>query len=180
MDHYGSIWVTNIPICLYFLSFLVCYDLFILKLSSWCPLIIAACYVVADSYICHEQQVIQLQSCGGHTYYFVCRLFLNFCCPFSPCIIKWPACQEILQCTAGDCVGFRVLCDQLYNIVFPRLWGSDVPIVPVSLIHVTPWTVIAGNNPPLELDAPIQATASLFLILDVPVFHRQSFGNMTF
>jgi hypothetical protein len=55
-----------------------------------------------------------------------------------------------------------------------------VPTVPASLIHVTPWTVIAGNNPPLELDAPIQATASPFLILDVPVFHRQSFGNMTF
>ena len=78
------------------------------------------------------------------------------------------------------CVGFRALCDQLYNIAFPRLLGSDVPTVPASLIHVTPWTVIAGNNPPLELDAPIQATASPFLILDVPVFHHQSFGNMTF
>jgi hypothetical protein len=32
----------------------------------------------------------------------------------------------------------------------------------------------------LELDAPIQATASPFLLLDVPVIHRQSFGNMNF
>ena len=67
----------------------------------------------------------------------------------------------------------RVSCNQLFNIACPRLWGSDVPIVPVSLIHVTPWTVVAGNNPPLELDKPIQATASPFPILDVPVFHRQ-------
>jgi hypothetical protein len=47
-------------------------------------------------------------------------------------------------------------------------------------MHVTPWTVINESNPALELDAPIQATASPFLLLDVPVFHRQSFGNMIF
>jgi hypothetical protein len=49
-----------------------------------------------------------------------------------------------------------------------------------TLIHVTPWTVIAESNPPLELDALIQATASPFLLLDVQVFHRQSLGNMIF
>ena len=65
--------------------------------------------------------------------------------------------------TAGDCVGFRALCDQLYNIAFPRLWGSDVPTVPASSIHVAPWTVIAESNPPLGQDALIRATASLCL-----------------
>jgi hypothetical protein len=121
--------------------------------------------MVADSHICHEPstgwQVIQPQSCEGQIKYFICRLFLNFCCPF----IEFE---------------FRALCDQLYNIAFPRLLDSDVPTVPASLIHVMPWTVIAASTPPLELDAPIQATASQFLLLDVPVFHRQSFGNMSF
>jgi hypothetical protein len=86
---------------------------------------------------------------------------------------------EIFQGPAG-CFEFRALCDQLYNKAFPRQLGSDVPTVPASSIHVTPWTVIAESNPPLELDAPIQATASLFLLLDVQVFHRQSFGNMSY
>ena len=137
------------------------------------PLTHAACYMVGCRVrICHEPQVIQLQSCEGQTYYTVSRLFLNFCCPLLPCIIWRPACQGIFQCTAG-CVEFRAFCDQLCNIAFPRLLGSDVPTVPASLIHVTQWTVIAESNPPLELDAPIQATASPFLLLDVPVIHRQ-------
>ncbi len=69
-------------------------------------------------------------------------------------------------------------CNQLYNIAFPGLLGSDVPTVQVSLIHVTPWTVIAKSKPPLALDAQIQATASLFILLDVPVFHRQSYSSV--
>ena len=116
----------------------------------------------------------------------LCLSFIEFYsqkigCPFLPCIIWRPAssCQGIFQCTAG-CNEFRVSCDQLYSIAFPRLLGSDLPTVPASLVHVTPWTVIATSNPPLELDAPIQATASPFLLLDVPVIHRQSFGNMNF
>ncbi len=78
----------------------------------------------------------------------------------------------IFQGTAV-CFEVRALCDQLCNIAFPRMLGSDVPTVPASF---TPWTVIAESNPPLELDALIQATASLFLLLDVQVFHRHCSG----
>jgi hypothetical protein len=87
--------------------------------------------------------------------------------------------REIFQ---GTAVFFdvRALCDQLCNIAFPRMLGSDVPTVPAILFHVTPWTVIAESNPPLELDALIQATASPFLLLNMQVFHRQLFGNMIF
>jgi hypothetical protein len=60
------------------------------------------------------------------------------------------------------------------------LWVSDAPTVLASSIHVEPWTVIAESNPPLGLDAQIPATASPYLLLDVPVFHRQLFGNTIF
>ena len=42
----------------------------------------------------------------------------------------------------------------------PRPWGSDVPTVPASSIHVAPRTVIASTYPPLGLDAQIRAAAS--------------------
>jgi hypothetical protein len=40
------------------------------------------------------------------------------------------------------------------------------------------WTVITASNSPLELDVQILATASQCLLLDVPVFYCQLFGNM--
>jgi hypothetical protein len=84
-----------------------------------------------------------------------------------------------LQAASGY-VRLTALCDQLDNIAFPRLWGSDVPTVQPSSIHVASWTVIAKSNPPSGLDALIRATASPCLLLDVPILHRHSFGNMTF
>jgi hypothetical protein len=39
---------------------------------------------------------------------------------------------------------------------------------------------IAESNHLLGLDALIRATASLCLLLDVPVYHRQLFENMLF
>jgi len=71
----------------------------------------------------------------------------------------------------------------IYPIIFPIMSQRCI----ISLYYVTIMSLLlllfvllfAGNNPPLELDAPIQTTASPFPILDVPVFHRQSFGNMT-
>jgi hypothetical protein len=65
------------------------------------------------------------------------------------------------------------------QLAYRRLLDSDVPTVPASLMHVMPWTVIAASTTPSELDALIQATEGPFLLLDVPVFHRQSFGNMS-
>jgi hypothetical protein len=72
-----------------FISSMFClYNEVILKLSF--PLTHDACYVVADSHVCHEPstcwQVIQPQPCEGQNKYFVCRLFLNFGCPFLPII----------------------------------------------------------------------------------------------
>ena len=58
--------------------------------------------------------------------------------------------------------------------------GSDAATVPASSVHVEPWTVIAESNPPLGLDVQIQATASPYLLLHVPVFHRQLSENMMF
>ena len=74
------VWSGHFPACFVF------YDVIIFKLSF--PLTHDACYVVADSHICHEPstgwQVIQLQPCEGQNKNFVCRLFLNFCCPYLP------------------------------------------------------------------------------------------------
>ncbi len=40
------------------------------------------------------------------------------------------------------------------------------------------YRIIAERNTPLGLDAQTWATASQCLLLDVPVFHRQFYGNM--
>ena len=92
IDH----WVTYNPLCFVwcsdFQAFHFSYDLVIFKLSF--PLTHAAWHMVGCRVrICHEPQVIQLQSCEGQTYYTVSRLFLNFCCPLLPCIIWRPACH---------------------------------------------------------------------------------------
>ncbi len=79
----------------------VLYDVVIMIFKLSFPLTHYACYVVADSHVCHEQstcwQVIQPQPCEGQNKYFVCCLFLNFGCPFLPCIIWRSTCQGIFQ-----------------------------------------------------------------------------------
>ena len=91
-----------------------------------------------------------------------------------------PARQGIIfQDTAGG-FKFGALCDLLDNIALPRLWGSDVPTVPASSKHVTPWTVIAESNPPRGLNALIPATASPCHLLVVLASQHHLFGNMIF
>ncbi len=65
-----------------------------------------------------------------------------------------------------------MLCDQLDNIAFP---GCGVPTVPASSIHCVPWTVVIESNLPLGLDVLIQATASLFLLLDLSIVREHDF-----
>ena len=104
-------------------------------------------------------------------YYVVSRWLLIFCCTFPPCIIR-PAGQGIFKGPAGF---FSALCDQLAVTNAPQTVGLRCAHCSSEFKHVTPGNVIAWSNPPLGLDAPIQAAASQCLLLDVPVFHRQSY-----
>ena len=73
------------------------------------------------------------------------------------------------------------LCDQLDNKALPRLWGSDVPTVPASSKHVTPWTVIGASSPKAILpNALIPATASQCLLLVMLASQHHLFRNMIF
>jgi hypothetical protein len=82
--------------------------------------------------------------------------------------VFFPTLEYSLALDSGGCSS--ELCYQLDNIAFLRLWGSNAPTVPASLIHSVPWTVVIKSNPPL--DAQIQATASSqYLLLDLPEFY---------
>ncbi len=142
--------------------------------AAWFILLQSFTFAMKRSQVC-------ISSYGRTQQILCCLLILNFCCKFPPCIIL-PAGQGIFPGPAGV---FPALCDQLAKIAFPsgmlpRLWCSEVPTVPASSRHVAPWTVVAKSNPPLGLDALIWATASQWLLLDVPVLYRHSFGNMAF